>query len=66
MRQKTSAALFALLGGGIGLHKFYLGDVRKGITYLLLCWTLVPGIIAFIEGLIFLSMSYDKFDKEYN
>jgi TM2 domain-containing membrane protein YozV len=35
--------------GGIGAHKFYLGDNKKGIIYLLFCWTFIPSIIACFE-----------------
>lgn len=62
---KIVAALLAFFLGGIGIHKFYLRQPGSGIVYLLLCWTLIPGIIAFIEGLIFLTMSDEAFDQKY-
>ena len=44
---KIAYALLAFFLGGIGVHKFYAGFVGKGMAYLLLCWTGIPGIIAF-------------------
>lgn len=54
MKQKNriTAALLALVFGGIGVHRFYLGKIVSGIFYLLLCWTFIPAIIALIEFII--------------
>lgn len=43
MKQKNriTAALLALVFGGIGVHRFYLGKIVSGIFYLLLCWTFI-------------------------
>ena len=34
-KNKTAAILLAIFGGGLGLHRFYLGSVGMGIVYLL-------------------------------
>jgi len=65
-RSKTAAALFALLLGGIGIHRFYLGHVGMGILYLIFCWTFIPAIVGFIEGLVYLSMSDATFSAKYD
>lgn len=65
-RNRTSAALFAIFLGGLGAHKFYLGHSGAGIVYLLLCWTFVPALIGFIEGIVYLSMSDAAFNAKYN
>lgn len=51
--------------GSIGIHKFYLGRVGWGIVYLLFCWTFIPAIIGFIEGIVLLVMSENDFNKKY-
>lgn len=48
-KNPTTAILWALFLGGIGAHKFYMGQTGLGILYLLFVWTYIPSIIAFIE-----------------
>jgi TM2 domain-containing membrane protein YozV/ribosomal protein L40E len=64
-KSKLAAALFALFLGGIGIHKFYLGRVGQGILYLLFCWTFIPAVIGFIEGIVLLVMSEQDFNAKY-
>tara|TARA_B110000459_G_C16434417_1_gene413317 strand:+ start:400 stop:684 length:285 start_codon:yes stop_codon:yes gene_type:complete len=66
MKNKTTAAIIAWLGGGFGLHRFYLGQIRLGIVYLIFFWTLIPGFIGLIDFFIFLTMNEDKFNSKYN
>lgn len=56
---KVTYALFAFFLGGIGAHKFYAGKVSMGILYLVFCWTLIPSIIALIEGIVALTKPAD-------
>lgn len=63
--EKVTAALFALLLGGFGAHKFYLRKWVQGILYLVFFWTFIPAIIAFIEGIIYLTMSDAEFQRKY-
>src|SRR5262245_48423325 len=62
---RVVAALFALLLGGVGIHKFYLGRVGQGILYMLFFWTFIPAIVGFVEGIIYLTMSDQDFEKKY-
>jgi TM2 domain-containing membrane protein YozV len=64
-RSKLVASLFALFLGGLGIHKLYLGQVGWGIVYLLFCWTFIPAIVGFIEGIVLLSMSESAFANKY-
>ena len=54
-----------MLLGGLGLHKFYLNSPGLGVIYLLFCWTFIPAIIGFFEGLIYLFMSDQAFQQQY-
>ncbi len=64
-KSRIAAALLAFFLGGLGVHKFYLGQVGWGILYLVFCWTFIPAFIAFIEFIIFLVMSDESFDQKY-
>ena len=66
LKSKTAAGLLALFVGGLGIHKFYLGQVGLGIVYLLFCWTGIPAIIAFIEAIIYLTMDDRAFEQKYH
>lgn len=66
MKNKIVAALLAFFLGGLGIHKFYLGENGMGILYLLFCWTFIPGVIAFFEFLGLILMSDQAFNAKYN
>ena len=64
-KSRVAAIILALFLGGIGAHKFYLGRVGQGILYLLFCWTFIPGIIAFIEAIVYAVSSEESFHYKY-
>lgn len=66
MKDKTTAALLAILLGGLGAHKFYLGRTLQGFLYLLFCWTFMPALISLFEGIHYLIMRRENFDAKYN
>lgn len=60
-RDRVTAALFALLLGGFGAHKFYLGRTGMGLVYFLFCWTFIPSLVALFEGISYLTQSDEEF-----
>lgn len=64
-KSKGIAALLAFIFGGIGIHKFYLGQVGWGLMYILFSWSCIPMIAGFIEGFIYLTMSKKDFEAKY-
>lgn len=64
-KSRIAAALLAFFLGGFGVHKFYLGKIGQGFSYLIFCWTFIPSIIAFIEFIIYLCDSDENFAKKY-
>ena len=73
-KSKIATGLFAILLGGLGIHKFYLGHTVPGVILLLISvfgWVLffipnvVIGIVALIEGIIILTKSDKDFHQTY-
>lgn len=66
MKNKTTAGILALLLGGLGAHKFYLGRIFQGLLYFIFCWTFIPALIALVEGIWYLTMSDADFNARFN
>ncbi|WP_104961369.1 TM2 domain-containing protein [Pseudomonas sp. XWY-1] len=72
--KKLPAALLAFFLGCFGAHKFYLGYTGQGLIMLLVFLfgfilvgipSLVIGVIAFIEFIIYLTKSEEDFERTY-
>ncbi len=61
-KSKLVAGLLAFFVGGIGIHNFYLGHTGKGILQLLLCFTGISSIWAFIEMIMIFTGSITDSD----
>ncbi|MEZ0180615.1 MULTISPECIES: TM2 domain-containing protein [Flavobacterium] len=64
--KKVVAGVLAILLGGLGVHKFYLGYTKEGIIQLilgLLCG--IGAIIGLIEGIIYLTKTDEEFYQTY-
>lgn len=66
IKNKMVAALLAIFLGGLGIHKFYLGKIPLGILYLLLCWTWIPSVVGFIEGIVYLCSNDENFQLKHH
>lgn len=66
MKNKFVAALLALFLGGLGVHKFYLGNTKMGVIYFLFFWTTLPMWISFVEGVLYIVQDQQSFDAKYN
>ncbi len=64
-RSKTAAVLLAFFLGGFGVHRFYLGQAKLGLVYLLFCWTLIPSLIGLVDSLVLLTASERSFKVKY-
>ena len=76
-KEKVAAGLLAIFLGGLGIHKFYLGGKQQktaGIIMLVVSIVgiclffigpIVIGIIAFIEGIIYLTKDDADFQATY-
>lgn len=69
--KKLAAGLCAILVGAFGVHKFILGYTTEGIIMLLITvltcglGAMVTGVIALIEGIIYLTKSDEEFVRTY-
>lgn len=66
MKDKNTAAVLAFFFGGVGAHKFYLGQTGAGIVYLAFAWTLIPLFISFVEFIILALMDREEFNRRFN
>ncbi len=66
MKNKTTAALLALLLGWFGVHKFYLNRGFAGLMYLLFSWTGFPFLLSLVDAVLLLAMDQREFDARYN
>jgi len=48
-KDELVGVLLALFLGGLGVHRFYMGQIGAGVLYLVFSWTGIPSIIGFIE-----------------
>ncbi len=60
------AGVLALVLGWVGAHKFYLGKTGQGLLYLLFFWTLLPALIGFVEGIVYLVSNPEDFARKYS
>lgn len=65
-RDRKVAAILAIVLGGAGIHKFYLGKVGQGLLCIVFSWTFIPMLLGFIEGIIYLLMSDKSFALKYS
>ncbi len=63
--KRILCGVLAILLGGIGIHKFVLGNTGAGIIMILLACTGISSVIALIEGIIYLTKSDAEFIQIY-
>lgn len=66
VKSKVTAGILGILLGGIGVHKFYMGKIGMGILYLCFCWTGIPAVVGFIEGIVYLCSSDENFQLKHH
>jgi hypothetical protein len=63
-KNKVVAGVLALFLGGLGIHRFYLGQ-WWGLFYLLFCWTFIPSLIAFVEAIVFFCTGDAEWEEKH-
>jgi len=65
---RITAGVFGILLGGIGIHRFILGDISGGFLRIVISiFTCGAGgsLIGFIEGILYLTKSDEDFVQTY-
>lgn len=62
---KVALLLITFFLGGLGGHKFYQKKYLLGVLYLLFFWTYIPGLVAFVEFIIYACKSEAELQRKY-
>ncbi|MBP1534544.1 MAG: TM2 domain-containing protein [Ruminococcus sp.] len=63
-KNKNEAGVLAIVFGGLGGHKFYLGKYGQGLVCVAFCWTLIPALLGIIQGIHYLTETQQQFEEE--
>lgn len=65
--KKIAAGICGILIGGLGIHRFILGDTKGGLIRIGISFITcgAGGIIGFIEGILYLTKSDEEFVQTY-
>ena len=61
---RREAGVIAIVFGGLGMHKFYIGKYGQGILYAVFCWSFIPALLGVAEGVHYLSETDEEFAEE--
>ena len=65
-QKKLVAGILAILLGGFGIHKFYLGYTMAGVVQIVLTFLCgIGGIVGLIEGIMYLIKPDEEFESQY-
>jgi TM2 domain-containing membrane protein YozV len=64
-KSRPLAIVLALLLGGFGIHRFYVGPMSWGIAYLVFFWTGIPAFLGWLEAIYWLTQSDDAWAQKY-
>ena len=62
---KPTATLLALVLGGVGAHRLYLGQTKTGLAMLLFFWTSIPFWIGVVDFVRYVRMTDREFAERY-
>ncbi|MBR1862553.1 MAG: FTR1 family protein [Ruminococcus sp.] len=63
-KNKNEAGILAIIFGGLGGHKFYLGKYGQGLICVAFCWSGIPELLGVIQGIHYLTETKEQFENE--
>lgn len=65
--KRILAGILGIVLGGLGVHRFILGDAPGGIIRIVITFVTcgIGAVIGLIEGIIYLTKSDEEFDQIY-
>ena len=63
-KNKNEAGILAIVFGGVGGHKFYLGKYGQGLVCVAFCWSGIPELLGIIQGIHYLTETTEQFEAE--
>ena len=63
-KNKNEAGVLAIVFGGLGGHKFYLGRYGQGLICVAFCWSGIPELLGIIQGIHYLTETQEQFEEE--
>lgn len=64
-KNRITAIIWAVLLGGFGAHRFYVGEMKAGFVMLIFFWTMVPAFWAIYDLFQYAKMSDQEFWAKY-
>ena len=61
---RKEAGIIAIVFGGLGIHKFYIGKYGQGILYAVFCWSFIPLFLGIADGIHYLTETDEQFAAE--
>jgi TM2 domain-containing membrane protein YozV len=62
-KSRIAAALLAFFFGGVGAHRFYLGQWGLGLLHVAFVWTMIPAIVALVDFIRLIAMPDERFAR---
>lgn len=66
VKSRGLAVVLALFLGGIGVHRFYLGQIGWGLLFAFFFWTFIPALFAFIDVIRYAVINEQEFHRRYS
>ncbi|MBR1591555.1 MAG: FTR1 family protein [Ruminococcus sp.] len=63
-KNRKEAGVLAIVFGGLGIDKFYLGKYGQGLICAVFCWSFIPAFVGIANGIHYLTETDEKFEEE--